>query len=439
MHRLPSSADAWCAWANAERQQGRTERATTGFRKALAIDPASPAARFGLASALLDHGDVAGAAEILGPMESAATDRPDLLWLQMRLAVARGAPGVACDVLGRLLALPTLSPAQRAEALLQLGIALGDLDRPAQAFAAAREGKQIQRALHAAQATSREGEVAKLTRLAKWLEQTPVPWPPSPVPPAAGAAATHVFLLGFPRSGTTLLEQVLAAHPKVATLEEAPLLAAAYDAFLSDADACSALLRADATEANAWAAQYWREVRRRGVDVTGRVFIDKQPAGTLDLPVIARLFPQAKILFALRDPRDVVLSCFRQAFQLNAMTYAFTDLAETAACYDACMTLAEQARVRLPLAWRDVRHEALVEDFDGELADIVAFLGLQPDPAMADFAQAAQSRTIRTPSAPQVRAGLTRRGLARWAAYREALAPVMPVLAPWVERFGYPR
>jgi hypothetical protein len=178
-------------------------------------------------------------------------------------------------------------------------------------------------------------------------------------------------------------------------------------------------------------------VRERGIEVAGGVFVDKQPAGTLYLPIIARLFPQAKILFALRDPRDVVLSCFRQAFRMNAMTYAFTDLEETAACYDACMRLAEAARARLPLAWADIRHEALVEDFDAELGRILDFLGLEPSSAMTGFAQAAAARTIRTPSAPQVRAGLNRRGLGRWRTHRSELAAVLPILAPWVERFGY--
>uniref|UniRef100_UPI0035C96E3C tetratricopeptide repeat-containing sulfotransferase family protein n=1 Tax=uncultured Sphingomonas sp. TaxID=158754 RepID=UPI0035C96E3C len=437
MQRVPSSAADWCAQANAARQMGRTERAKAGFRAALAIDPGCFPARFGLASTMLDDGDVAGAAAIVERMAADAAGRPDTAWLQVRVAVARGDPGLACDLLGRLLASATLGPEQRAEAFLQRGIALDDLGRTTEAFAAARAGKQIQRALHAAQAESRESEVAKLERLATWMRGTPSRCAPSPRPPAARAAATHVFLLGFPRSGTTLLEQVLAAHPRVATLEEAPTLAAAYQAFLSDADACAALLRLGDEEATAWAEHYWREIAQRGVDVAGRLFVDKQPAGTLSLPIIARLFPHAKILFALRDPRDVVLSCFRQAFQMNAMTYAFTDLTETAACYDACMRLAQQARARLPLAWCDVRHEALVEDFEGELARITGFLGLEADPAMSDFARAAHKRTIRTPSAPQVRAGLNRRGLGRWEAYREALAPVMPTLAPWVERFGY--
>ncbi len=408
-----------------------------GFRRALAIDPASFPARFGLASLLLDTGDVAAAAAIVAHMASAAADRPEVLWLQARVASVRGKPGEARDAAARLLSNPGLDDTQRAEALLLLGLALGDLGESAEAFAAARRGKEIQRTTHAAEAAAREGEVAKLARLGAWLAAEPGDWRPPPHSDVPGAAASHVFLLGFPRSGTTLLEQVLAAHPRVGTLEEAPTLATAYQAFLSDADACAALMRLDPAEAAAWAAHYWAAVRAR-VDVAGRLFVDKQPAGTLYLPIIARLFPRARILFALRDPRDVVLSCFRQAFQINAMTFTFTDLAETAACYDACMRLAERARARLPLAWADVRHEALVDEFDAELDRILAFVGLEPSPLMAEFARTANARTIRTPSAAQVRAGLNRRGLGRWRDYRRELAPILPVLAPWVERFGYP-
>ena len=436
MRIAPHNADDWCAWARVEHQEGRIDQAEAGFRRALALDPASIPARFGLASLLLDRGALHEAAAVAAQIAAEAGDRPDVLWLQARLAHGRGDASGARDVLTRLLRASRLTPAQRSEALLLLGLALGDLGESKEAFATASEGKQIQRGLYAAQAAAREGEVAKLRRLGMWLETTADDWGLSS-PEVPNAAETHVFLLGFPRSGTTLLEQVLAAHPRVGTLEEAPTLAAAYQAFLSGPDACAALMTLSPEEAAAWACHYWKAVRDRGAETAGRLFVDKQPAGTLYLPIIARLFPQAKILFAIRDPRDVVLSCFRQPFQMNAMTYAFTDLAETAACYDSCMRLAEAARARLKLAWADVRHEALVEAFDAELLRILDFLGLEPCPGMTDFAQGAGTRTIRTPSAPQVRAGLNRRGLGRWRDYSDALAPVLSIVAPWVERFGY--
>ena len=170
---------------------------------------------------------------------------------------------------------------------------------------------------------------------------------------AAGADPAvrgHAFLLGFPRSGTTLLEQALAGHPNVVALEEAPTLAEAYDAFLADAAGLARLARLTPAEADHWRAVYWREVAAHGVDPRGRVFLDKAPAGTLYLPLIAKLFPDAKLLFAIRDPRDVVLSCLRSSFQMNALTYAFTDLTEAARCYAACMDLADVYRRVLPIS-----------------------------------------------------------------------------------------
>jgi hypothetical protein len=243
--------------------------------------------------------------------------------------------------------------------------------------------------------------------------------------------------MGFPRSGTTLLEQVLAGHPDVVTLEEAPTLAEAYAQFLTGPEGLERLAVLGPEVASGWRMRYWAEVRAQGVDAAGRLFLDKAPAGTLYLPLVAKLFPDAKVLFALRDPRDVTLSCLRGNFQMNALTYSFTSLESCAACYAACLAMAEVYRAVLPLALRETRHEALVESFDAELAGLCDFLGLKPVPAMADVARTAAGRSVRTPSADQVRLGLNRRGLGRWRAYAAELTPVMSVLAPWIARFGY--
>ncbi len=185
-----------------------------------------------------------------------------------------------------------------------------------------------------------------MRRLAAWFGAAdPVPWRTAPMEGVmSGAARTHVFLFGFPRSGTTLLEQALAGHPEVLTLEEAPTLAEPYAEFLATPEGLTRLSTLSAADARIWRSRYWSEVAARGVIPAGKVFLDKAPAGTIYLPLVAKLFPNAKVLFAVRDPRDVVLSCLRNNFQLNAMTYAFTDLAETAACYDACMAMAEVYR-----------------------------------------------------------------------------------------------
>ena len=417
---------------------GQDEAARGLYRQALSAAPGQFEPAFGLVQLALEAGDHEEAEAISARLLVAHPDHPGAAFLAARVAVDAGQHAVALARLNPLLARPSLAPEQQADALLLHSVAEEGLGRAADAFASAGQGKAIQRSLYAQRAAGREGEVQKLKRLGAWFDRAdPAVWCGTPVQPVPEEPSTHVFLMGFPRSGTTLLEQVLAGHPDVVALEEAPTFAEAYAEFMTGDDDLRRLAHLSETDAAAWRERYWSVVREHGAEPAGRVFLDKAPAGTLYLPLVAKLFPEAKVLFAVRDPRDVVLSCFRNNFQLNAMTYAFTDLAQTAACYDACMTMAEVYRRVLTLDLREVRHEPLVEDFDGELAAIAAFLGIEVTPSMADIAGTSASRIVRTPSAAQVRAGLNRRGLARWRAYEGELAPVLPALKPWVERWGY--
>ena len=416
---------------------GRTSKARERYEAALATDPERFEAAFGLALLTADSGDWPAATAHIARLRARDPDRPDLKWLAARAAVSLGEPARALEVLEPLARDPRLAPDQQAEVLLLLSDALDSLNHAAEAFAAAQQGKLIQHRLYAERAQGREGAAARFQRLRDWFEAAdPAPWARAPEPHQAPAAG-HAFLVGFPRSGTTLLEQALAGHPQVAALEEAPTLAAAHAEFLSDAAGLARLARLSKADAYAWRARYWAEVESRGVGVEGRLFLDKAPAATEDLPLVAKLFPEAKVLFAIRDPRDVVLSCLRQPFQMNALTYAFTDLSTAAEAYAANMALAETYRHILPLHLFEVRHEPLVRGFEGKLRQICAFLELAFDPAMIDVAGTAARREVRTPSASQVRAGLNRKGIGRWRAYQAELAPVLPVLAPWVERFGY--
>jgi len=409
------------------------------FEQARAIEPGRVDALSGLATIALDRGDLAQAEALSADLLKQGADLPAAVWLAARIAHARGDFAAVIERTSAVLSRTDITPEQRAQALLLQSLAFDGAGRVGDAFAAAARGKAIQHALYAERAAGRESETGKMRRLGAWFSAADAaPWRTAPAPGAmTGSARTHVFLVGFPRSGTTLLEQALAGHPEVLSLEEAPTMAEPYAEFLSSAGGLERLSTLSEAGARIWRGRYWSEVAARGLDPAGKVFIDKAPAGTIYLPLVAKLFPGAKVLFAVRDPRDVVLSCFRNNFQLNAMTYAFTELDETAACYDACMTMAEVYRRVLPLDLREVRHETLVEDFAAELASIAAFLGIEVTPQMADIAGTSARRSVRTPSAVQVRQGLNSRGLGRWTAYEEQLKPVLPVLAPWVERWGY--
>ncbi len=249
--------------------------------------------------------------------------------------------------------------------------------------------------------------------------------------------AQHVFLVGFPRSGTTLLEQVLATHEQVVALEEKPTLGEVGADFF-ERDTIDRLVHLDAATADALRKTYWNKVRQLGVEPGGRVFVDKLPLATLWLPYIAKLFPKAKVLFARRDPRDVVLSCFRRRFLMNGGMYDFTDLTQAARFYAGVMEVAEVYRGLLDLDWYVHRHEDLVQDFAGETRRLCAFLELGWTDKLSDFAETAKRRDVQTPSATQVRKGLYSSGMGQWRRYGDALAPIFPVLQPWVERFGYP-
>jgi hypothetical protein len=153
------------------------------------------------------------------------------------------------------------------------------------------------------------------------------------------------------------------------------------------------------------------------------------------LPLIHKVFPGAKIIFALRDPRDVVLSCFRRSFNMNANMYEFNSLASAARFYDAVMKAGEVYFARLPLEVHRLRYEDLVADFEGQARALCAFLGVDWTDGLKDFA--ATERAIATPSSTQVGRGLYDEGVGQWRRYAKAMEEVMPILHPWVEKFGY--
>jgi hypothetical protein len=177
--------------------------------------------------------------------------------------------------------------------------------------------------------------------------------------------------------------------------------------------------------------------RQLGDEMSGRIVIDKLPLHTLDLHVIATLFPDARVLFAVRDPRDVVLSCFRRRFQVNVAMFEFLTLRGAADFYDATMGLGMAVRAKLPLTLREVRHETVIADFDREVGEVLDFIGADWDPRVRNFADRVAGQ-MRTPSYAQLAKGLNADGVGQWLRYERQMAPVIDVLASWVSRFGYP-
>jgi Tfp pilus assembly protein PilF len=361
------------------------------------------------------------------------------------LAAVERSGGAHAEAEARLRALLTrtdLPAAQRSSAGGLLGDLLDAQGHTGEAFEVYAAENDALRRFHAPRFEGPGIQTAPMSL--RWLATVfeaadPAEWAgaTADLSPEGGLPSKHVFMVGFPRSGTTLLEHVLDCHSAVVTSGERETLDEGTREFLGTPGDVRRLAALRGAGLRRHRRTYWQRVSEHGIEVAGRVFIDKQPYHTFKLPLIVKLFPAAKIIFSVRDPRDVVLSCFRRRFLMSAPNFQFLTLEGAALFYDAAMRLAEIYRAKLPLDLLQLRHEDLVANLDQEVGAVCDFLGLTWEDSMRDFAAQAKTKAITTPSSVQVRQGLNREGIGHWRRYREQMTPVLPILQPWVERFGY--
>jgi tetratricopeptide (TPR) repeat protein len=417
--------------------------AEAGFQRALDLDASQGVALAGLARISASRGAHREARERAEKALAVLPGFPDAV---MSLAAAELGERQVNRAEIRLRALLTdarLAPLERAYATGLLGDVLDAKSLPEEAFAGYTScNEQLQR-IFAARFSDGPNALDYARALTHYFERVPprdsAAESSSADPSSADSPhpAGHVFLLGFPRSGTTLLEVVLEGHPDVVSLEESELLIDSVREFMRGPSDLDRMMRADAKSLEPLRSEYWRMVADAGVSVAGKVFVDKHPLNTLKLPLIARLFPQAKILFACRDPRDVVLSCFRHRFQMSAPIFELLSLQGAARYYDAVMALAVCVTTAFKLNICLVRHEDVVTEFTREMKRICAYLNIEWVPSMGDFALRTRVREVLTPSTAQLVRGLNTEGLGQWRRYQAELSPVLPMLEPWVKRFYY--
>jgi tetratricopeptide (TPR) repeat protein len=412
-------------------------RAKESHLRALELEPGNLAATAALASIATHRGEHDEARSWAEQALKLAPGFPDAVLSLAAAELASGAASRAEALLHQLILDSRAGPSDKARASGLLGDVLDALGRYAEAFDAYSACNEALRQIHRRFASG-TSMLVYTRALSAAMQNIGGQMARNPAAEADSAAARgHVFLLGFPRSGTTLLEVVLDGHPQVASIEEHELLTDAVLKFMREPLNFEPLARANESELRPLRAAYWDGVRKSGIDVAGKMFVDKHPLNTLKLPLIARLFPSAKVLFASRDPRDVVLSCFRRRFKMNPAMYELLTLPGAAAFYDAVMRFAEQVRPMLGLDWREVRYETLVADLAQETSAICKFLGLEWVAEMGDFAARVQGREHATPSTAQLSRGLDRSAIDQWRNYSVQLAPILPTLNVWVERLGY--
>lgn len=407
---------------------GEFDRAEQGYRFGIQADPYHAQAYLNL-GILLEQANRLGELDELAAGAAAQDVDADVQSFLQALIARRKGDDQAALALARKVRGDTIDRVLVAQLIGQLADRTGETDAAFAAFTEMNRAMAREPAASRFDGSEHRRYVEELTQLAttdwvaSWRPATPRREPPAPV-----------FLVGFPRSGTTLLDTVLMGHPATQVLEEEPLMARVRDA-LGD---MSRLAELGDAEADALRAVYFQALAAVAPAEPGKLIIDKLPLNLLRAPLIHRIFPDARFIFALRHPCDAVLSCYMQNFKVNQAMASFLDLEKAARFYDAAMRYWMQCRDLFTLNVHELRYESLVADMEGELRPLIDFLELPWDDRLLDYRRTAGDRgVIRTPSYNQVTEKIYARARGRWERYRSHMRPVEPILGPWAERFGY--
>ena len=260
-------------------------------------------------------------------------------------------------------------------------------------------------------------------------------------PPASQERYQIAFLGGHPRSGTTLLEQVLDANPDVLAFDEPTAFHQEVQSQLHFKPP-----QKPADQLDGLPISRRREMRQRYVksllrEVPGqpaqRVLVDKNPSPTMSLNIWLRVFPELKVIIALRDPRDVIISCFFLNIMLNATNANFLSLERTAKHYADLMDVWLRLRELGGFDWIESRYEDVVADMETEGRKVTEFLGLKWHDDQTRSHETARRKVLYAPTYHDVTQPVYKRAVGRWERYAAALAPVQSKLEPYCRAFGY--
>lgn len=422
-------------------QLGETAEAEAALREALAREPSHVQAGIRIAQLLERTNRLEAAQQQLAGLDRSRVrddeNIAELLSMEARLAERQGdLAGAAAkyrELLGR-----TPAEHQRYHVLFPLARVLDLMGQYEEAMAALTEAHASQ--MHflgktAPRFVSPDYPIFNITRFSSDAQDV-ARWEASGSP---DLVASPVFVVGFPRSGTTLLEQALDAHPLLESMDEQPFLQNAIDNMRSLGVAYPERLAALTPAAcEQVRARYWELVRSKLALAPGQRLVDKNPLNMLRLPAIRRLFPQARIILAIRHPLDVLTSNYMQHYRAPEIAVMCSGLGSLAEGYRRAFDFwYEQAALLAPQVLELV-YEDFVSDFEHHVRRIAAFLDLPWNDAMLRPAeQALKKGYISAPSYSQVVQPVSRRAVGRWRHYEKHFLPVQPVVAPYLRRWNY--
>lgn len=466
----PEEPEAWLNQGLALHMAGRSSAALDSYRRLIELSPDSATGHYYLGSLLnelmrseeaeihllrareLDPEDPDSAAELIGLLEQSNRLTEARALLPAALARAPAHPRLLLEVAKLARRGSDLNAARRAltqidpQRLLprdaqmywfERGLVHDRLGEAEPALTAFAQGQRLAARSPRRRRIDPQALGQRLQRLDGWLDEHggmlrngfDEPLPPLPF--------SLVFLLGLPRSGTTLLDTVLDAQPGIASIEEKPtvetLLEGLPQPWLPH------LLQLDAPQIARLRGQYVDLFRRLSGADAPRLVLDKLPLRFLDLPALRWLFPEARLLFVARHPYDVMLSNFMQQY---VPTEAFIHFDSLQASARTCAELLRRWRRMsedFACPHHRLHYESLIESPQATLATLGDWLGLSLDPEIIDpERRLAERARIATNSYQQVAEPLYRRALGRWRRYAGQLAPHLPLLAAEAAWLGYP-
>jgi tetratricopeptide (TPR) repeat protein len=330
----------------------------------------------------------------------------------------------------------------RARAFYELGAILDRQGNYADAMSAFLKAKEIlarDAAPHSADLEIMRARLGALRQnltpetLGRWRERSQELKPPYRL----------ALLCGHPRSGTTLLEQVIDSHPEIVSAEETQIFhdfayVPLMKPFPADEPIISFLESPDANRLRQSRASYFRCMELfLGQPIGSRLLIDKNPSVTFLMAHFIRVFPEIRFLVALRDPRDVCLSCFMQPLPLNQVASAYLTLEGTVSDYIELMTMYQTVSQQMQNERLEVRYEDMVNDLETVSRRVLDFLGVSWDERVLRFHEHAQQKVVRSPTYADVTKPVFKRAVGRWHHYQKYLEPHLAKLEPFAKAFGY--
>jgi len=429
----PDNIDALNNLAALNMTNDRHDTALDLLRHAVELAPDNGMVLTNLLKCLERKNLLAEASEVAFRLEAAGPDHVEGRLFAARIERRTGRENQAVASLRRLIK-DTVNTKIHYHALFELGLVLDRIGQPEDAFdifgqANALQKQRLPATVDAARYRS------QIARDRNWLiperfkiwedsigEDTPAP----------------VFLVGFPRSGVTLFEQVLRAHPDIVTTGEASPLERLRNHIHQEGNYPECLNTASGQDIKKWQRlyqDYCHDILTGPLD--DRVMIDTMPLNITEIGLINRILPRARIITAVRDPRDVCLSCFMQNFQPGDTLSYFNDLHTTAQLYVQIMEFWQHCRQHMALPCIEFRYEDLIADFEATTRNVLDFLDVPWSDDIIRYRDGVLARKITSASLRDVVNPMYTDAAGRWLRYQQHLEPVLELLEPYIGEFGY--